>query len=129
MEPADFRIARPTDHLEEVRAFYVDAVGLRELGSFRDHDGYDGIMVGLPGAGYHLEFTRHVDGSPGPAPSRDHLLVFYLEDRAALEIAADRMKRCGHDPVAPANPYWIGRSLTFEDPDGWRVVLVDRSHR
>jgi hypothetical protein len=26
--------------------------------------------------------------------------------------------------VAPENPYWNGRGPTFEDPDGWRVVLV-----
>ncbi|WP_425293855.1 hypothetical protein [Microvirga pakistanensis] len=23
----------------------------------------------------------------------------------------------------PENPYWLGQSVTFEDPDGWRVVL------
>jgi GNAT superfamily N-acetyltransferase len=26
--------------------------------------------------------------------------------------------------VAPANPYWARRALTFADPDGFRVVLV-----
>jgi catechol 2,3-dioxygenase-like lactoylglutathione lyase family enzyme len=27
-------------------------------------------------------------------------------------------------PVEPANPYWGEHGLTFEDPDGFRVVLV-----
>ncbi len=127
MKPVNFRVARPTDRLEEVSRFYRDALGLTELGSFRDHDGYDGVMFGIPGAGYHLEFTHHADGSPCPAPTQDNLLVFYLEDRAALDEAAAGMKRHGHRPVAPENPYWNDRSLTFEDPDGWRVVLVDRA--
>jgi predicted PurR-regulated permease PerM len=32
--------------------------------------------------------------------------------------------RLGVDPVPPANPYWAEHGLTFEDPDGFRVVLV-----
>jgi hypothetical protein len=29
--------------------------------------------------------------------------------------------------IEPENPYWNGKSQTFEDPDGWRVVLYDGS--
>jgi len=68
------RIARPTDRLEEVVAFYRDGLGLPELTRFKDHAGYDGVMLGLPGSDYHLEFTSHADGSPCPAPSIDNLL-------------------------------------------------------
>jgi YycE-like protein len=32
--------------------------------------------------------------------------------------------RLDADPVGPANPYWADHGLTFEDPDGFRVVLV-----
>ena len=58
------RWARPTDRLDEVVAFYTDGLGLQELGRFEGHAGYDGVLVGLPGSDYHLEFTRHVAGSP-----------------------------------------------------------------
>jgi hypothetical protein len=33
------------------------------------------------------------------------------------------MKDHDYQPVEPENPYWTGTSHTFEDPDGWRVVL------
>jgi hypothetical protein len=33
-------------------------------------------------------------------------------------------ERLGVEPVAPANPYWAAHGSTFEDPDGFRVVLV-----
>jgi hypothetical protein len=33
------------------------------------------------------------------------------------------MERLGHKEVEPENPYWRGRALTYEDPDGWRVVV------
>jgi catechol 2,3-dioxygenase-like lactoylglutathione lyase family enzyme len=82
-------------------------------------------MLGLPGRDYHLEFTQHEEGSACPAPSRDNLLVFYIPDRQAIERLAERLGRMGHLPVAPENPYWAEHGLTFEDPDGWRVVLMN----
>lgn len=128
--PAEFpvaqvRVARPTDRLEEVVRFYRDGLGLRVLGSFAGHAGYDGVMLGLPGARYHLEFTRHDAGGPCPAPTKDNLLVLYVEDRAALLGKVERLRALGCEPVEPENPYWAGKGFTFEDPDGWRVVLMN----
>jgi catechol 2,3-dioxygenase-like lactoylglutathione lyase family enzyme len=120
---AQVRIARPTDQLEKVTAFYRDGLGLRELARFEQHAGYAGVMLGLPGAIYHLEFTRRCTGSPGPAPSKDNLLVLYIPEPADLARTRERLERFGCLPVEPENPYWRGRSVTFEDPDGWRVVL------
>ncbi len=120
---AQVRFARPTDRLEAVVAFYRDGLGLPEIARFEDHAGYDGVMLGLPDGSCHLEFTQHVDGSPCPAPSRDNLLVLYIPDADHLARLRDRLAGHGHQPVEPENPYWRDKSLTFEDPDGWRVVL------
>jgi catechol 2,3-dioxygenase-like lactoylglutathione lyase family enzyme len=114
------RIARHTDRLDEVAAFYRDAIGLREIGAFHDHDGYDGVFLAVPGTDAHLELTtggRH--GAPSPHP--ESLLVLYLGDEPAVRAVAARL---GTDPVSPANPYWAEHGLTFADPDGFRVVLV-----
>lgn len=117
------RVARPTDKLAEVVRFYNEGLGLVVIDGFEGHDGYDGVMLGLPGREYHLEFTQHEHGSPCPAPSKDNLLVFYMPDKAALEAVVERLRTFGHSPVAPDNPYWAPRGVTFEDPDGWRIVL------
>ena len=118
------RIARPTDRLEDVVAFYRDGLGLAEIGSFQGHTGYDGVILGLPGADYHLEFTHHDHGSPGTSPSNDNLLVLYLPDAGVVEAMAARLENMGYKSVEPENPYWKANGITFEDPDGWRVVLV-----
>jgi catechol 2,3-dioxygenase-like lactoylglutathione lyase family enzyme len=119
------RVARPTDRLDDVVHFYRDGLGLQEIGSFAGHAGYAGVMLGLPGAAYHLEFTAHTEGSPCPAPTRDNLLVFYITDRAAIERIAAKLAAMGYPEVAPENPYWQAHGVTVEDPDGWRVVLMN----
>ena len=122
---AQVRIARPTDRLEEVVAFYHHGLGLPIIASFRGHAGYEGVMLGLPGAAYHLEFTQHENGSPGRAPSADNLLVLYVPDATAIATVVEHLAALGHQPVAPENPYWRAHGVTVEDPDGWRVVLMN----
>jgi GNAT superfamily N-acetyltransferase len=119
------RVARPTDRLDEVVRFYRDGLGLPELARFAGHAGYSGVILGLPGQEYHLEFTHHDRGSPCPAPTRDNLLVFYLDGPAAAGRVVAGLTALGYPPVAAENPFWTGQgALTVEDPDGWRVVLM-----
>jgi catechol 2,3-dioxygenase-like lactoylglutathione lyase family enzyme len=114
------RVARHTERLPEIIAFYRDGLGLREIGGFSDHAGYDGVFLEVPGTGAHLEFTSGgAHGAPDPHP--ESLLVLFLGDVAAVQAAAARL---AVDPVTPANPYWAQHGSTFEDPDGFRVVLV-----
>jgi catechol 2,3-dioxygenase-like lactoylglutathione lyase family enzyme len=117
------RVARPTDKLAEVRRFYTEGIGLQVIGGFEKHNGYDGLMIGLPGLGYHLEFTQHRHGSPCPAPSRDNLLVLYIPDKAAIDTIVERLGAMGYHPTEPENPYWAVKGVTIPDPDGWGVVL------
>jgi hypothetical protein len=121
------RVARPTDHLEEVIGFYAEGIGLSILGSFQDHEGFDGVMLGLPGAAYHLEFTRKHGHSAGRAPTQDNLLVFYISDKQEWLNATERMAAAGYEPVASFNPYWDRLGQTYEDPDGYRVVIQNES--
>jgi len=116
----ELRVARHTERLDEVVAFYRDGLGLPEIGGFRDHDGYDGVFLAVPGTGAHLELTAG-GGHGAPVPHPESLLVLYLGDDEAVRAAAERL---GVDPLAPANPYWAVHGLTFADPDGFRVVLA-----
>jgi catechol 2,3-dioxygenase-like lactoylglutathione lyase family enzyme len=123
---AHLRVARPSDDLEAVVKFYRDGLGLEVFGSFKDHDGFDGVMLGAKGASYHLEFTRKSGHRAGNAPSQDNLLVFYLPDEQ-WKAAVARMEGAGCRPVKAFNPFWDRSGKTFEDPDGYRVVLQNGS--
>lgn len=117
------RVARPTDNLAAVVRFYRDGLGLTELTSFTAHNGFDGVMLGHPAAPYHFEFTHQPGHTVGRAPTPDNLLVFYLPDAAQWQVAVQRLQDHGYPPVPSYNPYWDQQGLTFEDPDGYRVVL------
>lgn len=127
LEVAQVRIARPTHQLKEIERFYCEGVGLNKIGSFTDHQGYSGLMLGLPNAAYHLEFTEHIDGSPCPAPTKDNLLVLYMPNIEGIQRMATRLEQMGYPAVEPENPYWLEKGVTVEDPDGWRIVLMNTS--
>lgn len=123
---AQVRIARPTDKLEEVIDFYVNGLGFKEIQKFKGNRGYEGVIIGLPDVNYHLEFTRHLDGSPCSAPTKDNLLVFYIANKEEINKVSHRLHKMGYPEVDPDNGYWKEQGITIEDPDGWRIVLMNR---
>ena len=124
MNYVQVRVARPTNNLQEIVRFYGEGLGLKQIGQFQDHEGYDGVMFGMPDASCHLEFTQHIDGSPCPAPTKDNLLVFYIPNKDEIQRLHSHLTSMGYKEVEPENPYWKESGITIEDPDGWRIVLM-----
>ncbi|WP_029313404.1 MULTISPECIES: VOC family protein [Acidiphilium] len=117
------RVARPTDDIDGLIPFYQDGLGLDLLFRFESHEGFDGIMFGRRGAPYHFEFTRVHGHASGRAPTQDNLLIFYQPDPGEWKAAIARMVAAGFMPVPAFNPYWDRCGRTFEDPDGYRIVI------
>ncbi len=124
LRTAILRIARPTDNLQGLVRQYTAGLGLEILGSFEDHAGFDGVMLGLDSLPWHLEFTSKSKHMVGRAPTEDNLLVFYLEGKDEHKALCERMGGAGFCVVASFNPFWDTVGVTFEDVDGYRVVLV-----
>jgi hypothetical protein len=125
MPSKDFilRIARPSDNLEAVSRMYKKGLGFEKLGAFKDHNGFDGIILGHKQCRYHLEFTHHRGTIVGKAPTHDNLLVFYIPDEQQWKTACRQMITAGFVLVKSYNMYWDETGKTFEDLDGYRVVL------
>jgi hypothetical protein len=102
---------------------YATGLDFTVLAEFHDHDGFDGVILGHPQQPYHLEFTTQRGHQVGNAPTQDHLLVFYLPDQDEWEASCARMLAAGFRRVPSYNPYWDIHGRTFEDLDGYRVVL------
>ena len=102
---------------------YAAGLGFTVLAQFTDHEGFDGVILGHPRHPYHLEFTRQRGHLVGRAPSKDHLLVFYIPEADEWAEGCGRMLAAGFRRVPSYNPYWDVHGWTFEDVDGYRVVL------
>jgi catechol 2,3-dioxygenase-like lactoylglutathione lyase family enzyme len=120
---AHLRIARPVRNLEQAVAMYERGLGLERVAGFVDHTGFDGAMLGRPGMDYHLEFTTNRIHAVRPTPTPEDLLVFYLPDESAWRARCQAVLDAGFVEVESFNPYWSERGRTFEDRDGYRVVL------
>lgn len=126
----NIRISRPTNDLDSLLHFYCRGMGFEVLLRFpEDSAGYSGVVLGLPGCQTHLEFCTHPNGFENcQAPTRDNLLVFYLHSSVSLDQIARHMRALGYPTVPATNPHWETIGITFEDPDGWRVVIMLRNN-
>jgi catechol 2,3-dioxygenase-like lactoylglutathione lyase family enzyme len=102
---------------------YCRGLGLRVVGHFEDHAGFDGVMLGFEGAGYHFEFTSCRAHPVAPATTPEDLIVLYMPAADGWQAARAGLLAAGFKAVASFNPYWDVRGCTFEDPDGYRIVL------
>lgn len=117
------RIARPVSDLHRTAAMYCAGLGLTVIGSFEDHDGFDGVMLGQPGASHHFEFTCSRQHPVQPRSTSEDLTVFYIEDSSEWQAACANMLAAGFRQVRAFNPYWDRCGHTYADHDGYRVVL------
>lgn len=124
---AHIRIARPSGDLAAAETFYTGGLALeilhRSTASVNDES--DLLMLGWPGAQWHLELTRHPRAPIWPTPTADDLLVLYFGEPIS-ESMVERLQASGGRRVASRNPYWDRHGVTIEDPDGYRLVLCTR---
>lgn len=121
------RIARPSNDLAAAEACYVGGLGLEVL--YRTEGAGEPnelLMLGWPSAHWHLELTHNPSAPTRPSPTAEDLLVLYLA-RTVQESMVSRVERAGGRRVPAHNPYWDRWGVTIEDPDGYRLVLCERS--
>jgi catechol 2,3-dioxygenase-like lactoylglutathione lyase family enzyme len=122
------RVARPVRHIPASLRFYVDILGLDQLGGFSGHNGYDGTFVGQAGSDWHIEFTSHESGLPEPSPTEEDLLVFFVSEDE-LRATAASLGEAGFGLLRHENPYWANAgAVVCRDPDGYLVVLCPDSN-
>ncbi|WP_395061561.1 VOC family protein [Flavobacterium sp.] len=117
-----FRYARHTNNLEQLKSFYIDVLSLELLGSFENHDGYDGVFIGKQEENWHLEFTQS-DEIAHHTFDEDDLLVFYPNSKLEFELLQEKLEHHSVVFMQSKNPYWNENGIQFLDPDGFRIVV------
>lgn len=115
------RIARPTRDLDAAVAFHR-LLELPVIASFVNHDGYRGVVFGLPDSSRQLELVQHEGDAP--SPTGEDQLVLYLGSAEAVARAEERLRTAGFEPQPASNPYWERNgAVCFVDPDGYWLIL------
>jgi len=117
-----FRVARHTNDLKPLIEFYTSILGLEILGSFKNHDNYDGVFLGKQDQNWHLEFTTSLS-KVNHKFDVDDILVFYPEQISEYDKVLERIAFYGIERVIPENPYWRNNGIMIKDPDGYCIVI------
>ncbi len=117
-----FRYARHTCDLKKIEKFYTEIIGLEKLGSFKNHNNYDGLFLGCKNADWHLEFTTSKE-KPTRKFDEDDILVFYVNSEIELSNIKRRIKQEKVKLEKPKNPYWIENGIMISDPDNYKIIF------
>lgn len=117
-----FRYARHTNDLDKIEKFYTEVVGLEKLGSFENHDNYNGLFLGHKNADWHLEFTTSNE-KPKSKFDEDDILVFYVNSKIELYKIQEILKQKDLNFEQPKNPYWSKNGIMISDPDKYKVIF------
>ena len=99
-----FRFARHTNDLDKLKLFYTNVLGFEVLGSFENHNNYDGIFIGKQNLDWHLEFTKS-DEIVAFNFNEDDILVFYPETIVEYDVLIQN--------ISKNNINFIGSKIIF----------------
>lgn len=117
------RIARPVTDLNKSIRMYCNGLVLDVIASFEDHHGFGGAILGKDGLPYHFEMTFCKTHPITPSPTKEDFLVLYVPNFDKWHDRCNLLLEFGFIIVNPFNPYWDKVGKTFQDHDGYRIVL------
>ena len=122
----ELRVARHTNDLEKIKSFYINILGFSLLGSFENHDNYDGIFIGKSDLDWCFEFTKSNE-NVNHIFDEDDILVLYPKETNEYNNLIGNLLNKNISVIASKNPYWnnteVSGSKMFLDPDGYRIVI------
>jgi catechol 2,3-dioxygenase-like lactoylglutathione lyase family enzyme len=118
----NLRVARHTNNLEKIKSFYIDILGFELLGSFENHNNYDGVFIGKPNLDWHFEFTISNEKAQHSF-DEDDIFVLYPEKIIDYNILINNLLANCVSIIISKNPYWNENGKMFLDPDGYRIVI------
>lgn len=117
------RIARHVKAIEPMVHFYSDLLGLEVIKTFKQHNGYDGVIMGYKTSDWEIEFTKSTE-SPMHTTDEDDLLILKYDDIEVYRSVIEKLSLEKNIEFAPRNPFWEDQGKLFKDPEGYGVVVI-----
>lgn len=116
------RCARHSQEIEEVESFFTQVIVLQKLGSFQNHESYEGQFLGFSNQGWHLAFN-FTEENINHTPDADNLLELYMSQQLMNKVQ-QQAKKQGVNNFTPKNLYWQDKGLDFLDPVEYAVIIT-----
>jgi Glyoxalase/Bleomycin resistance protein/Dioxygenase superfamily len=116
------RFARHTNNLDKIKSFYIDILGFELLGSFENHNNYDGVFIGKPNLDWHLEFTKSNEIIEFNFGEEDYL-VFYTENEIEYQKIINSISENKIQFIESKNPFWNENGKLILDPNGFGIII------
>ncbi len=116
------RVARHTNNIKSIVEFYTQILNLELLGSFENHDNYDGVFLGQKNKDWHLEFTQS-NIKANHIFDEDDILVFYPTTKNEYDGMIKNINQNQIKTIKAVNSYWEKNGIMIEDPDGFKIVI------
>lgn len=116
------RVARHTNNLEKIEAFYIDVLRFELLGNFQNHNNYNGIFIGKSNLDWHFEFTES-DIKANHIFDEDDVIVLYPKTILEYNELINNVLHHNISIITAQNPFWNENGKMFQDPDGYRIVI------
>ena len=116
------RYAGHSQDITQLIDFYTSVLNFEVLGEFKNHEGYDGVFLGLKDENWHLEFTQNTE-KPQSKFDEDDALVFYPNTQKSFNQILENLKKNKVSLLQTKNPYWKNKGVCFEDCDGYKIII------
>lgn len=122
----NLRVARHTNDLEKMKSFYIDVLGFELLGSFENHNNYNGIFIGKSNLDWHFEFTQS-NNTANHTFDEDDVFVFYPNTLVEFNNLIKNIADNNIPTIKAKNTYWNNPEVSINkmitDPDGYRIII------
>ena len=103
------RVARPSSDLAKVERFYRGTLSFDKLAEFKDHEGFDGIMLSMDNIDCHFEMTYQHGHDKHEVPPSGYGLEFLCQSE--LDMVNAHVDADGYTVIMNSQKTFINRYL------------------
>ena len=118
-----FRYARHCNDLQTLKEFYCEVLGLKVVGSFQNHEQYNGVFLSYENCNWEIEFTQSASLA-NHKPDDDDILVLYPTTTQHYSEILNKINKQGVEILKSKNPYWNQNGVLIKDSEGFNVVVA-----
>lgn len=114
-----------TPKIEDVKKVFEEILGFEIIYNKTDSE----YVMHCPKLSNHLFLHFTNDNGCGQMLSKEHLIIFYLDDGRQYSSICEKLIKGGMEQEAPSNPYWSEKGSCFVITNDIRIIICPDSYQ